>query len=149
RMRDLLSIDILRQFNLTVSPKDCVFTLGDIDEQELSEEDSNKVVEEFSQPVQCRIWLKAYIHQNDIQRDIVIKVKDDTVTVDQILHMQEIPNEACKYLASCDRNAVIADDQKFIDLKETKFILLKESETCCVSIRKQTKEQEDDYSKRY
>ncbi|CAF1032134.1 unnamed protein product [Rotaria sordida] len=149
RMHDLLSRDTLRQFSLIVSPEDCVFTFGDPDEQELSEEDMKKLVEEFPQPIQCRIWLKVHIHQYDIQRDIVIKIKEDTITVDQILHMHEIPNEDYKYLASSDRNAVIADDQKFVDLNETKFILLKENETCCVSIGDLNKAQEDGYSKRY
>ncbi|CAF3731288.1 unnamed protein product [Rotaria sp. Silwood1] len=149
RMHDLLSSDTLRQFSLIVLPEDCVFTLGDADEQELSEEDMKKLVEEFPQPIQCRIWLKVHIHQYDIQRDIVVKIKEDTITVDQILHMQEILNEDYKYLASSDRNAVIADDQKFVDLNETKFILLKENETCCVSIGDLNKAQEDGYSKRY
>ncbi|CAF4236113.1 unnamed protein product, partial [Rotaria magnacalcarata] len=63
--------------------------------------------------------------------------------------MKEITSDAYKYLTSSDRNIIIANDQKVVDLNQTKFIVLKENETCCVSIENSIDAQFDGSNTRY
>ncbi|CAF5160427.1 unnamed protein product, partial [Rotaria magnacalcarata] len=63
--------------------------------------------------------------------------------------MKEITSDAYKYLTSSDRNIIIANDQKVADLNQTKFIVLKENETCCVSIENSIDAKFDGSNTRY
>ncbi|CAF4174795.1 unnamed protein product, partial [Rotaria magnacalcarata] len=149
RIHDLLNNGALQQLNLHVSPNDCIIMLSESDDQILSTSDRQKSLEEYVQPIQFRISVKFNVFQYDIQRNIEIRITDSDITVDQVLHMKEITSDAYKYLTSSDRNIIIANDQKVVDLNQTKFIVLKENETCCVSIENSIDAQFDGSNTRY
>ncbi|CAF4526381.1 unnamed protein product [Rotaria socialis] len=149
RIHDLLNNGNLQQLNLHVSPKDCILMLGESDDQILSTSDMQKSLEEYVQPIQFRISVKFNVFQYDIQRNIEIRITDSDITVDQVLHMKEITSDAYKYLTSSDRNIIIANDQKIADLNQTEFIVLKENETCYVSIENSIDAQVDGSNTRY
>ena len=133
--------DLLRQLHLIdISPNDCVLVLGETNEQVLSQDDIRQPVGNYSntdnQPIHFRISISIQILTYDNQRPSQILLSNRNTTIEQIFQLTHASADIYKYLASNYTKKIIGFDEKLSNLIATKFILVKEQETCFISIEK-------------
>ncbi|CAF1278958.1 unnamed protein product [Rotaria sp. Silwood1] len=86
------------------------------------------------QPIHFRICLLIEMSTYDKSLKMQIPISDRNATIGHLLRSSEMKHYSYKYLASNQTQQVISENQKLLDLNETKFILVTEDETCFVSI---------------
>jgi hypothetical protein len=153
--------DLLRQLHLIdISPNDCVLVLGETNEQVLSQDDIRQPVGNYfttdDQPIHFRISISIQILKYDDQQPMQILLSNRNTTIEHIFQLTHAPSNLYKYLASNYTKKIIDYCEKLSNLIETKFILVKEHETCLVSIEKpkynqllEIESEENDIHQRY
>ncbi|CAF1248253.1 unnamed protein product [Adineta steineri] len=116
---------LLRQLNLIdISPNDCVLVLEGSNEQVFSQNDIQQPVNHYistdNQSIHFRVSIMIQIFRYD---NIFQSITD-------------VPSNVYKYLASNSTKKIIDYCEKLSNINETKFLLVKENETCLVSIEK-------------
>ncbi|CAF0957715.1 unnamed protein product, partial [Adineta ricciae] len=134
--------DLLRQLNLIdISPNDCVLVLGETNEQVLSQEDIRQPLTSYLSaedgPVHFRISIMIQIFRYDSSEPSSLLLPSRNVTMEHIFQsIDNVPANVYKYLASNSTKKIIDYCEKLSNLHETKFLLVKENETCFISIKK-------------
>ncbi|UJR29383.1 hypothetical protein I4U23_010595 [Adineta vaga] len=142
RISHLLNNDqLLRQLKLIdISPNDCVLVLGETNEQILSQNDMQQSVDNYittdNQSIDFRISILVQIVRYDNSESISILLPNRNVTMEYILQSSKVSSNIYKYLASNFTKKIVDYCEKLSNLRETKFILVKENETCLISIEK-------------
>ncbi|CAF4406263.1 unnamed protein product, partial [Adineta steineri] len=133
---------LLRQLNLIdISPNDCVLVLEGTNEQILSQNDIQQPVNHYlstdNQSIHFRISIMIQILRYDSSEPISIHFSNRNIIMEDIFQsITNVPSNVYKYLASNSTKKVIDYCDKLSNINETKFILVKENETCLVSIEK-------------
>jgi hypothetical protein len=132
---------LLRQLHLIdISPNDCVLVLGENNEQVLSQNDIRQPVGNYSniddQPIHFRISILIQILKYDKQQPLQILLSNRNTTIEHIFQLTNASLDIYKYLASNYTKKILDYGEKLSNLIDTKFILVKEHETCLVSIEK-------------
>jgi hypothetical protein len=123
---------------MNISLNNCCLTLGETTDQILSRDDYRKHVDAYrredSETIHFRILIPINILKNDDKQEIKIFLEDNTTTVEQLLQRTEIANNNDQYLTSNDTHRIFQNNENVINLNERNFVLVKENETCIVSI---------------
>ncbi|CAF1224248.1 unnamed protein product [Adineta steineri] len=133
---------LLRQLNLIdISPNDCVLVLEGSNEQILSQNDIQQPVNHYistdNQSIHFRISIMIQIFRYDSSEPISIHFSNRNIIMEDIFQsITNVPSNVYKYLASNSTKKVIDYCDKLSNINETKFLLVKENETCLVSIEK-------------
>ncbi|CAF1513862.1 unnamed protein product [Adineta steineri] len=133
---------LLRQLNLIdISPNDCVLVLEETNEQILSQNDIQQPVNHYlstdNQSIHFRISIMIQILRYDSSEPISIHFSNRNIIMEDIFQsITNVPSNVYKYLASNSTKKIIDYCDKLSNINETKFILVKENETCLVSIEK-------------
>ena len=150
RLQTLKSVTVDRLFHnrylpdldMTISSNDYSLTVGQNGEENLSEDDLRKPVNAYrrgeNDTINFRIILHITILPNDRQEAIRILLKDNTTTVEQLLQQLEMNDKEDLYLASNDTHRIFQKSESIINFRTRNFALVKESETCMVSIDEQS-----------
>ncbi len=133
--------NLFQQLNLIdISSDDCVLVLGEINEQILTKDDLQQPISTYStndnQCIHFRIFISVQIMKYDNQEQIKIPLSSRNTTIEQLLQLTEQSMYVYKYLASNDTKRILNPNETIANLNKTKFILVKENETCLVSISK-------------
>ena len=132
---------LLRPLNLVdISPNDCVLVLGEHNGPILSSEDIRKPVGDYAtaveQSIHFRISLLIQILNASDPQQQQIPLANARITAEELLRMALGPTDVYTYLASNYTKRILDPSEKLCDLNETKFLLVKEQETCLVLIKK-------------
>ncbi|CAF3718863.1 unnamed protein product [Rotaria socialis] len=133
--------NILEQLNLTdISPNACLFVLKETDEQVLTKDDLQKSVGTYStienESIHFQISISLQITKYDDKEQIKIPIPNRNLTIEQLLNLTEKSIDVYKYLATYDTKIILNSNEILSNLNKTQFILVKENETCLVSIKK-------------
>ncbi|CAF3121404.1 unnamed protein product [Rotaria socialis] len=133
--------NILEQLNLTdISPDACLFVLKETDEQVLTKDDLQKSVGTYStienESIHFQISISLQITKYDDKEQIKIPIPNRNLTIEQLLNLTEKSIDVYKYLATYDTKIILNSNEILSNLNKTQFILVKENETCLVSIKK-------------
>ncbi|CAF2781321.1 unnamed protein product [Rotaria sp. Silwood2] len=132
---------LLRQLHLIdISPNDCVLVLGEINERILSQDDIRQPIGNYlntnNEPIHFRISIAIQILKYDDQQPLQILLSNRNTTIQHIFQLTQASIHIYKYLASNYSKKILDYNEKLSNLIDTKFILVKECETCLVSIKK-------------
>ncbi|CAF3595248.1 unnamed protein product [Adineta steineri] len=133
---------LLRQLNLIdISPNDCVLVLEGTNEQVLSQNDIQQPVNHYistdNQSIHFRISIMIQIFRYNSSESISIHFSNRNIIMEDIFQsITDVPSNVYKYLASNSTKKIIDYCEKLSNINETKFLLVKENETCLVSIEK-------------
>ncbi|CAF4842456.1 unnamed protein product, partial [Rotaria sp. Silwood1] len=140
---------------------DCLLRMKEINEQILTEDDLQKSIDTYStienQSIHFQILNSVQIIKYDDKEQIKIPLSNRNITIQQLLNLTGKSIDIYKYLATNDTKKIINPNEKLSNLNQTKFILVKENETCLVSIKKSddlqliynNEEQEQEKNKQY
>ncbi|CAF1647662.1 unnamed protein product, partial [Adineta ricciae] len=134
--------NLLRRLNLIdISPNDCVLVLGETNEQVLSQEDIRQPLTAYlsaeDRSVHFRISIMIQILRYDNSEPSSLLLPSRNVTMEHIFQsIDNVPANVYKYLASNSTKKIIDNCEKLSNLHETKFLLVKENETCFISVKK-------------
>ncbi|CAF3815136.1 unnamed protein product, partial [Rotaria magnacalcarata] len=129
----------LTQLNLKVSREDCtlVFVSNAPEKQILNDSDMDKSIEYYAsmtdKPVHFQISILIQIIRYNDQTQIPLPLSHRNLTIKDLLEMIEA-KDSHMYLASCETKLVLSNNMILSTINETKFFLVKESQTCLVSI---------------
>ncbi|CAF1263624.1 unnamed protein product [Rotaria sp. Silwood1] len=84
--------------------------------------------------IHLRICLLIEISTYEKVLEMQIQISNRNATIGDLLQLPELKHDSYKYLASSKTQQVISNNEKLSNLNERKFIFVKESETCVVSI---------------
>ncbi|CAF4536476.1 unnamed protein product [Rotaria sp. Silwood2] len=132
--------NIFERLNLIdISSDDCCFILKGTNEKFLTKDDLEKSIDTYStienQSIHFQISMSIQIIKYDDKEQIKIPWLNKNITIEQLLHLTGKPIDIYKYLAVMDTKRIINSNEKLSNLNKTKFILVKENETCLVSIK--------------
>ncbi|CAF4218433.1 unnamed protein product, partial [Adineta steineri] len=133
---------LLRQLNLIdISPNDCVLVLEGLTEQILSQNDIQQSVNHYistdNQSISFRISIMIQIFRYNSSEPISIHFSNRNIIMEDIFQsITDVPLHVYEYLASNSTKKIIDYCEKLSNINETKFLLVKENETCLVSIEK-------------
>ena len=133
---------LLRELNLIdISPNDCVLLLGENNQKILSQDDIQQSIGNYSyndnQIIYFRISISIQILKYDNQQEsLQILLSNRNTTIENIFQLTNASRNIYKYLASNYTKKILNYDEKLSNLIDTKFILVKEHETCLISIEK-------------
>ncbi|CAF1543666.1 unnamed protein product [Rotaria sp. Silwood1] len=142
KMYSLLNNEnILKQLNLTdVSSDDCVLVLKEANEIILTKYDHQKPIGNYSivnnELIHFQISISVQITKYDNKEPIRIPLSNRNITVEQLLNSTEKSIDVYKYLATNDTKRIFNSNEILANLNKTKFILVKENETCLPSVKK-------------
>ena len=130
---------LLKQLNLVdISPTDCVLVVGDNNDQILSQDDMQNPVNNYlttnDQPIHFRVSLLIQISTCTKQQHQQIPLSNVRITMADLFALIEKPSDEYKCIASNTTKRVLAPTEQLFALNETKFILVRASETCLVHI---------------
>ena len=130
---------LLRQLNLIhISSNDCVLVLEETGEQILSQDDIQQPIGNYSnaddRPIRFRISISIQILKYDDQQPLQILLPNRNTTIEHLFQSAHASSNVYKYLASNYSKRIIDFSEKLSNLIDTKFILVKEHETCLVTI---------------
>ena len=130
---------LLQQLNLVdISPTDCVLVVGDNKDQILSQEDMQNPVNNYlttdDQPIHFRVSLLIQISTCTKHQYQQIPLSNARITIADLLALIQKPSDEYKYIASNTTKRVLASTEQLFALRETKFFLVRASETCLVNI---------------
>jgi hypothetical protein len=138
----LNSEELLRQLNVSgMSFDDYVLVFGETNEQILTKNDLEQTVGTYStaeeqSSIHFRISIFVQITKYDDQEQIKIPILNRNITIEQVLQLTGKSIDVYKYLASNTTKRILDSNEMISNFNETKFILLKENETCLVWIGK-------------
>lgn len=140
----LLDKNLFQQLGINTSVDKCIFILEDTNEQLSNKDILQKPVSKYltnnNQSIRIRISISIQIIKPDDNQQLTIPVPDQNKTIEQILQSIDAANGIYKYLASNITKCILSNDECLSNIKETSFILVKENETCLVSIKKSQEE---------
>ncbi|CAF3228828.1 unnamed protein product [Rotaria sp. Silwood2] len=141
--------NILKQLNLTdVSSDDCVLILKEPNEITLTKDDLQKPISTYAtvdnELIHFQISISVQITKHDDKKQIKIPLSNRNITIEQLLNLTEKSIDVYKYLATNDTKRIINSNEILSNLNKTKFILVKENETCLISIKKSNNVQQVD-----
>jgi hypothetical protein len=127
--------NLLRQLNLIdISSDDYILVL---DEAHIDIQQPIGIYSTIdNQPIHFRISTSVQITKYDTNERIKIPLSNNDTTIAQLLQLTGKAIDTYKYLASNDTNRIIDPNETLSNLNKTKFILLKENETCLLGIEK-------------
>ncbi|CAF4734483.1 unnamed protein product [Rotaria sp. Silwood1] len=133
--------NILKQLNLTdVSSDDCILVLREANEIILTKDYHQKPIGNYSivnnELIHFQISISVQITKYDNKEPIRIPLSNRNITVEQLLNSTEKSIDVYKYLATNDTKRIVNSNEILSNLNKTKFILVKENETCLASIKK-------------
>ncbi|CAF3081804.1 unnamed protein product [Rotaria sp. Silwood2] len=133
--------NILEKLNLTdIFSDDFLLVLKEANEQILTKDDLKKSIGIYStienQSIHFQILITIQITKYDDKEQIKLHLSNRNITMEQLLHLTEKSIDIYKYFASIDTKRIINSNEMLSNLNKTKFILVKENETCLVSIKK-------------
>ncbi|CAF1212894.1 unnamed protein product [Rotaria sp. Silwood1] len=130
----------LEQLGLKISPQDCtlVFVLNESEKQILEKLDMENPISYYAsmtkKPIHFQIAILIQIIQYDNGKGILIPISHRNITMKELLEMIEVKNEF-KYLASYEIKMILPENTILSMINETKFFLVKEHQTCLISIQ--------------
>ncbi|CAF4719416.1 unnamed protein product, partial [Rotaria sp. Silwood1] len=132
---------LLRELNLIdISPNDCVLVLGETNERILSQDDIRQSIGNYlntdNEAIHFRISIAIQILKYDNQQLLQILLPNRNTTIEHIFQLTQASIDVYKYLASNYSKKILDFSEKLSNLIDTKFILVKEHETCLVLIKK-------------
>ena len=141
---------LLRQLNLTsISPDDYILMLG---ETILTKKDLEQTVGTYStaedRSIHFRISIFVSITKYDNQEQIKLPISSRNITIEQILQLTGKSIDVYKYLALNTTKRILDSNEIVSNSNETKFVLLKENETCLVWLGK-SDSHENEENQRY
>jgi hypothetical protein len=144
--------NLFQQLNLTdISSDDCLLACGETNEHILSTDDLQQPVATYStvenQSIHFRISISVQIMKYDDKEQIKIPLSSRNTTIEQLLQLTGKSIDVYKYLASNDTKRILNSNETISNLNKTKFILVKENETCLVSIEKLKDSQISDFDR--
>ncbi|CAF4562151.1 unnamed protein product [Didymodactylos carnosus] len=86
-----------------------------------------------NEPIHFQISILIQIILYDDQKEIPIPISHRNITIKQLLEMIKI-NDDHIYLASYETKMILSENIKLSTINETKFFLVKEHQTCLISI---------------
>ncbi|CAF3300655.1 unnamed protein product [Rotaria sp. Silwood2] len=132
--------DYLKQLDLKISPQECtlVFVSNESEKQILKDLDMENPISHYAsmtdKSVHFQISILIQIIQYDNQKEIPIPISHRNITIKELLGIIEINNDHT-YLASYETKIILSENTKLSTINETKFFLIKEHQTCLVSIQ--------------
>ncbi|CAF4394047.1 unnamed protein product [Rotaria sp. Silwood2] len=141
--------NILKQLNLTdISSDDCILVLKEANEIILTKDDLEKSISTYStvenELIHFQISISVQITKYDDKKQIKIPLSNRDTTIEQLLNSTGKSIDVYKYLTTNDTKRIINSNEKVSNLNKTKFILVKENETCLVCIKKSNNLQQVD-----
>jgi len=130
---------LLQQLHVNISLDECVVVLEDSEKKLLTKNDTRKALSEYltvdNQPIHIRISILIEIIKNDDKQQLKIPISNRNTTIEEILPLTNVSINIYKYLASYITKYIISNNEYISNLNETKFFLVKENETCLISIK--------------
>ena len=124
---------------IDISANDYVLLLGDTNEHKLSENDMRKSIDNYStnlnEIIRFRIHISIQIRKYAKDSTSNLLISNPNQTIEQIFQSIENKSPYDKYLASSYTKMILNFNENLLNLIGTSFILVKESETCLVSIQ--------------
>jgi hypothetical protein len=151
----LNSENLLQQLNISATSfDDFILVFEGTNDQVLTKVDLQQPIGAYSitenQPICCRISMSVQITIYDRKEQITIPLANRNITIEQLLQLSGISIDVYKYLVSNDTTTILDYNENISSLNKTKFILLKENETCLVWIGKtHNLEKENEKYQRY
>jgi hypothetical protein len=135
----LNSENLLQQLNISATSfDDFILVFEGTNDQVLTKVDLQQPIGAYSitenQPICCRISMSVQITIYDRKEQITIPLANRNITIEQLLQLSGISIDVYKYLVSNDTTTILDYNENISSLNKTKFILLKENETCLVWI---------------
>ena len=133
--------ELFKELNLiNFTLNDCALVLEETNEEILIENYSRKSIGDYctteTQSVRFRISISIQITKYDDNKQIKLCLPNRQITIEQLLlQITDIPLDVYKYLALNDTQKILDSNEIFSNLNQSKFILVKENETCLVSIQ--------------
>jgi hypothetical protein len=133
--------NLLRQLNLSdISSDVYVLVTGEANEHILTKDDLQQPVDTYStnenHSIHFRISIFVQITKYDDDEHIKIPLLDRNTTIEQLLQLTGKLIDVYKYLALNDAKRILDNNETIANLNQTKFIIVKENETCLVWIGK-------------
>ena len=138
-LSDLLNNEeLLKPLELEISSRDRVLVLEDKNNQIISEDGMQQSVDSYlvsdDESIRFRICLLIEISTYDKVLEMQMQISHRNATIGDLLQLPKLQCDSYKYLASSKTQQVISNNEKLSNLVERKFIFVRESETCAVSI---------------
>jgi hypothetical protein len=143
--------ELLRYFNLiAISPDDFLLVLEGTNEHTIIGDDIQQTVGDYSttenQPIHFRITTSVLITKYDDNEQIKIRVPSRNITIEQLFQLLGTLSDCYKYLALNDTKRIVNSNEILSNLNTTKFILLRESQSCLICIEKSKNENYQQYA---
>lgn len=130
---------LFQQLHVNIPIEECIFVLEDPQQSITIDYDTQKPIGEYlndnNQLIHIRISTLLQIIKYDDQRLIKIPVPNRNVTMNEMFKSTNVPIDIYKYFASNTTKYIISNNEFISKLNERKFFLVKENETCLVSIK--------------
>jgi hypothetical protein len=129
----------LQQINVKIPSNDCILVrIKEPDNEILTKEELEQPIETYlsvdNQPIEFRIAILIQIIKYDDNQIFSIPISNRNITIEQLIQMTPIKDEMYKYLASYNTHMIISNSEQLLNLMETKFHLVKDTETCFILI---------------
>lgn len=132
----------LNQFNLKVSPEDCILVLGQTEKTNLEGDDLNESIQYYASTsdetlhfqIAILIRITKYADQSDSSQ-ISLTIPHRNYSIRQLLDMIKEQKDNYEYLASTNGKVVLTEQTILSHQKTNTFYLVKHSQTCLVSIK--------------
>jgi hypothetical protein len=128
----------LQKLNLKISPTDCILVLiKENDKKILTNEDIQQPIGNYSsidnEIIHFEISILIQLIQFDNQQELQIPISNRNITIKQLLELSTTDN-IYQYLALIDTHIILSNTEKLSNINQTKFFLVKENQTCLISI---------------
>lgn len=125
---------------------DYVLARGKNPDQRLSNEDTHKSIGEFltdqEQLIEFHIALLVHISTlSNHEKPEEVPLFTGKITIEELFQLFKGSERGYKNLASCQTKKIIDFHQSLSNVSETRFLLVKEDQSCCIHIRRSTKDQ--------
>ena len=133
--------DLQQQLDLVgLSSDHFVLALGETNAQILSKDDLEQSIGQYSteqnqSSIHFRISILVQIIKYDDQEEIKVLLPDRDRTIEQLLQLSGQSTDHYKYLASNTTKRILQANEMISTLNEQTFILLRQNQTCLVSIQ--------------
>ncbi|CAF3824124.1 unnamed protein product, partial [Rotaria sp. Silwood1] len=129
----------LNQLDIKLSSQDCslILVIDESKKQILSNLDMEYPISHYvsttNKPIHFQITILFQIILYEDKKEMSIPISHRNITIKQLLDMIEI-NDIHTYLASCKTKMILSENTELSMINETKFFLVKEHQTCLISI---------------
>ena len=143
--------NLLEQLNCSnVYPDNCVLLTGEKYEQILTKEDLKQSVGTYTitgeRSVRFQISLFVEIIKFDDAEQIKVPVSNRNISFGDLLARTGKSMDIYKYLAENETKRVLDSNETLTDLNQTQFLLLKEDQTCSITIVQSDEEKHQRYA---